>query len=215
MQVLIMQMKWMFWSVLITIFGVGNAMAVQEAEYTVLLKEKAFELRHYAPQIVAETLVDGDFDKAGNKAFMRLFKYISGNNKLHEKVAMTAPVGQQASSQKIDMTSPVGQQQQNGHWMVSFMMPASFTMDTLPEPKDPTVSLREIPARHMAAIRYSGFWREKGYLKNKAQLDAWIRSKSLSVNGEPIWARYDPPFMPWFMRRNEILIPVMPPSTDK
>jgi hypothetical protein len=89
-------------------------MAVEEAEYTVALKEQSFELRRYEPHILAETIVDGDFDSAGNKAFSRLFKYISGNNKSREKVEMTSPVGQGAASEKIDMTSPVGQQRENG-----------------------------------------------------------------------------------------------------
>jgi hypothetical protein len=203
---------WVAWGFLTVICGAGNAMAAEEAKYTVVLKEESFELRRYEAHILAETAVDGDFDSAGNKAFGKLFKYISGENKTRETVDMTSPVGQEAASEQIDMTSPVGQQQDNGRWMVSFMMPASFTLETLPEPKDSTVILRQVPARHIAAIRYSGLWSEKGYLRNKEKLDAWVQDKALSVIGEPIWARYDPPFMPWFMRRNEILLPVMNPS---
>ncbi|MGB8635432.1 MAG: heme-binding protein [Rhodanobacteraceae bacterium] len=186
-------------------------MATEEAQYSVVLKEQNFELRHYAPQIVAETVVDGDFDGAGNKAFGRLFKYISGDNQAREKVAMTAPVGQQAASEKINMTAPVAQQRENGRWVVSFMMPASFTMQTIPQPRDPQVSLRRIPARDMAAVRYTGFWSEKAYLRHRDELLAWIEQKGFSVAGEPVWARYNPPFMPWFLRRNEILVPVMKP----
>lgn len=201
--------------ILITIFGVQSAMAVQEAKYSVVLKEKQFELRHYAPQIIAETAVDSDFDQAGNQAFRRLFKYISGNNIASQKISMTSPVGQQAANQKIQMTTPVGQQREGGRWMVSFMMPASFTMDTLPKPEDPNISLRQIPARYMAAVRYSGVWSEKSYLNHKSTLDSWINHQSLVVAGEPIWAKYNPPFMPWFMRRNEILLPVMPSPENK
>ncbi|MDP5065186.1 MAG: heme-binding protein, partial [Haliea sp.] len=176
------------------------------------LKEESFELRRYEPHILAETVVDGDFEGAGNKAFSRLFKYISGSNTSSEKVAMTSPVGQQPQSEKIDMTSPVGQQQVNDQWVVSFTMPASFTLETLPQPADPAVTLREVPARYMAAVRYSGFWSEKSYRLNKEKLEAWIASQSLTVVGEPAWARYDPPFKPWFLRRNEILVPVADPS---
>jgi hypothetical protein len=111
---LMVHIRWVVWTVFVAIFGVGNAMAVEEAEYTVALKEQSFELRRYEPHILAETIVDGDFDSAGNKAFSRLFKYISGNNKSREKVEMTSPVGQGAASEKIDMTSPVGQQRENG-----------------------------------------------------------------------------------------------------
>jgi hypothetical protein len=132
-------------------------MAIEEAEYTVVFTEQNFELRRYESHILAETFVDGDFDSAGNKAFSRLFKYISGNNKSRKKVEMTSPVDQEAASEKIDMTSPVGQQRVNGRWAVSFMMPASFSLETLPEPEDPSVTLRQVPARHIAAVRYAGF----------------------------------------------------------
>ena len=120
---------------------------------------------------------------------------------------MTAPVSQQPG-EKIDMTAPVGQQKSGDQWVVSFMMPASYDMDTLPVPDDPLVTLRQVPARRMATIRYSGFWSEKNYQKNKIKLDSWIQKEDLAVIGEPLWARYNAPFVPWFMRRNEILIPV-------
>jgi effector-binding domain-containing protein len=197
-----------FWAAIFTLLGAGSAMAGEEAEYTVVLKEDLFEVREYTPHIVAETIVDGDFEDAGGEAFDRLFKYISGNNKSREKVEMTAPVGQAAESQKINMTSPVGQKQVEGRWAVSFMMPASFTLETLPKPNDQNVILRQVPARHMAAVRYSGFWSEEGYERNKAKLDAWIDAKGFITAGEAVWARYNPPFMPWFLRRNEILLPI-------
>lgn len=197
------------------ILGAGNVMAIEEAQYTVVLEEQNFEVRNYEPHVVAETLVNGDFDKAGSKAFSRLFDYISGNNTSSQKIAMTAPVAQEAESEKIDMTSPVGQQQVNGSWAVSFMMPASYSLDTLPVPKDSEVTLRQVPARHMAAVRYSGFWSEKAYTRNKADLDAWIAKNAFRVVGEPIWARYNPPFMPWFLRRNEVLIPIEMPLNNQ
>lgn len=201
--------------VVLALLGADSAMAIEEAEYTVVLKEDPFELRKYEPHILAETIVDGDFEKAGDEAFGRLFKYISGNNKSRQKVEMTSPVGQAATSRKIDMTSPVGQKEENGRWAVSFMMPAYFTLETLPEPKDPNVILRQVPARHMAAVRYSGFWSEKSYLRNKAKLEAWIKKRGFITVGGPIWARYNPPFMPWFLRRNEILVPVGDPAQNK
>lgn len=200
------------WVILLVILGAGNAMAIEEAKYTVVLKEQNFEVREYEPSILAETIVDGAFDNAGNKAFSRLFKYISGNNKSRQKIEMTAPVAQKAESDKIDMTSPIAQQEADGGWAVSFMMPSSFSLETLPEPKDPKVILRQVPARHIAAVRYSGFWSEKGYIHNRAKLEAWINKNRFSVVGEPIWARYNPPFMPWFLRRNEILVPIANPS---
>jgi hypothetical protein len=106
------------------------------------------------------------------------------------------------------MTAPVGQQRRQDQWAVSFMMPATVTMETLPRPKDGTVTLRQVPARRMAAVRYSGTWSEKRYQRHKQQLEAWIQTQGLAATGDAEWARYNSPMTPWFMRRNEILIPV-------
>jgi len=152
--------------------------------------------------------VEGDLEQAGNKAFNKLFRYISGDNRSRDKMAMTAPVSQEAIGEKIKMTAPVGQQRVQERWAVSFMMPASYTLETLPEPEDPDVTLRQVPARRMAAVRYSGFWSEKNYLRYKMELESWIHERGLTIVGDPVWARYNPPFTPWFLRRNEILIPV-------
>jgi hypothetical protein len=143
-------------------------------------------------------------------AFKTLFGYISGNNRSRQKVEMTAPVSQQANREQIKMTAPVGQQPAGDKWAVSFMMPASYTLETLPIPENHKVTLRQVPGRRMAVVRYTGFWSEKGYLDNKLKLEAWIRENELTTVGDPIWARYNPPFTPWFLRRNEILIPVAP-----
>jgi hypothetical protein len=183
-------------------------MATEEAKYTVIRKDGDIEIRQYESQIVAETAVQASLEDAGNLAFRRLFRYISGANKAKTKIAMTAPVGQAADSRKIDMTAPVSQQAGETGDVVSFMMPASYTMETIPDPTDDAVSLRQIPPRRVAAIRYSGRWSEARYEAHKARLDAWIRKENLAPNGKAIWARYNPPFMPWFLRRNEILIPL-------
>jgi hypothetical protein len=198
-------------AVFIMMLGAGNAMATEEAEYLLVLKEQNFELRSYEPHILAETRVDGDFDEAGSRAFGRLFKYISGDNKAREDVQMTSPVSQEAAGEEISMTSPVGQQRERNQWLVSFMMPSSYTIDTIPKPTDLDVTLRQVPARYIAAVQYSGFWSEENYLSNKSALETWIEQQGLQVVGEPIWARYNPPFMPWFLRRNEILIPIANP----
>jgi effector-binding domain-containing protein len=190
------------------IIGTIDAMAIEEAKYEVIKKDDKFEIRDYSAHILAETVVEGNLEDAGNKAFKRLFGYISGDNRPGDKVAMTAPVSQKPRGEKIKMTAPVGQQRVKESWVVSFMMPSSYTMETLPEPEDPKVTLRQVPARRMAAIRYTGFWSEKGYLKHKAELESWIHRMGLTIVGDPLWARYNPPFMPWFLRRNEILIPI-------
>jgi hypothetical protein len=188
--------------------GAIPAMATEEAPYTVIKTDDIFELREYAPQVLAEFIVEGELEDAGNKAFRPLFRYISGDNKSQGKIAMTAPVSQEQKGEKISMTAPVSQQRVQGKWAVSFMMPASYTMETLPTPDDPNIKLRQVPARRVAAVRYSGFWSEEKYLLNKEKLENWIRENRFTVVGEPVWARYNPPFTLWFMRRNEILIPV-------
>lgn len=195
-------------AVTVIISGARCAMAIEEAAYTVVTNENSFEIRDYTAHVLAETVVDANLEDAGNQAFRRLFRYISGDNKSRTKVAMTAPVSQEASSEKIAMTAPVGQQRVQDKWAVSFMMPATYTLETLPEPTDPQVTLRPVPARRMAAVRYSGTWSEKRYLANKKALETWIREKGLTITGDPVWARYNPPFTLWFLRRNEILIPV-------
>ena len=191
----------------VTVFASSSLMAIEEAKYRVVLKDGPIEIRDYEPSIVAETVVSGEFEDAGDSAFRRLFRYIDGNNVSQEEIAMTAPVSQ-GRSEKIAMTSPVGQQSAPGGWAVSFMMPASYTMETIPEPKDDSVAIRQIPAYRAAAIRYSGFWSEKNYQEHLAELNAWLDARDYRRSGEPVWARYDAPFKPWFMRRNEILIAV-------
>lgn len=202
------------WVVTIIVFFIffttigTDTMAIEKAKYTVLETEKDFELRQYEQQIVAETFVAGDFESAGNEGFRRLFKYISGHNKKAQSIEMTAPVTQRADSVKIAMTAPVGQEKKNGRWRVTFLMPSEYTLETLPQPLDERVRLTQDSGRLMAAIKYSGRWSKKLYDENKARLDDHIQKRGLTVTAEPVWARYDPPFMPWFLRRNEILIPV-------
>ena len=193
---------------LLTITGVVPAMATEEAPYTVIKTDDIFELREYAPQVLAEIIVDGNLEGAGNKAFRPLFRYISGDNKSRGKIAMTAPVSQEQKGENISMTAPVSQQSVQGKWAVSFMMPASYTMETLPTPDDSNIKLRQVPARRLAAVRYSGFWSEEKYLLHKEKLEKWIKDNRFTVAGETVWARYNAPFTPWFMRRNEILVPV-------
>jgi len=193
----------------------GEGMANEEAKYTVIMKEGNYELRQYESHIVAETAVDGDFDKAGNDGFRRLFKYISGENQKKQSIAMTTPVSQEAGSEKIAMTAPVSQEQTGGQWRIAFVMPSEYTMDTLPQPVDPKVSLRQVPSRRMAAITYSGTWSRERYEAQKTLLGAFIQKQKLSPLGEPVLARYNSPFTLWFLRRNEVLVPVQGPEEER
>jgi len=198
-------------------------MALEKPRYRVVEVLEEFEVREYEPYLVAETEVTGSREDAGNAGFRRLADYIFGKNEGSRKISMTAPVAQQEGAapagQKIAMTAPVSQQERPGQgpptWTIQFMMPAGLTRETVPRPIDPAVVFREIPGRRMAVISYSGTWSEERYEKHLALLRAAMEKAGLQASGDPIWARYDPPFMPWFLRRNEIQveIPAAPGAT--
>ena len=183
-------------------------MAIEKAKYNILEVENDFEVRQYEPQIVAETFVEGDFEAVGNEGFRRLYKYITGYNQKEQSISMTASVNQEAKSEKIAMTAPVSQEKEGKKWRITFLMPANYTLDSLPSPLDVRVKLKAEPGRRMATVKYSGRWSKNLFEKKKARLKEFINKHGLIQAGEPVWARYDPPFMPWFLRRNEVLIPV-------
>jgi hypothetical protein len=196
------------------------AMAIEQPEYTVVREEGAFELRRYAPYLLAETEVDASFMSAGNVAFGRLFRYISGANTTRTEIAMTAPVEQARDAgggEKIAMTAPVEQARDGDTYRVAFVVPRKYTRETVPQPTDPTVRIREVPARSIAAWRYSGRWTEENFRGYEQELRAKIAALGLKpVPGDSaIIARYDAPFIPWFMRRNEVLIPLLEPLPAK
>jgi len=191
-----------------TITGVGTAMAIEKVKYEIVEKDGKYQLRQYADHIVAQTFVEGSFRDVGNDGFRILAGYIFGKNKRREKIEMTAPVSQEARSEKIEMTAPVNQQAEGDRWRITFIMPSRYTMDTLPEPIDERVQLKRVAGQLTAALKYSGSWSRKRYERKKAQLESIIAAQGLIPVGEPIFARYNPPFMPWFLRRNEVLIPV-------
>jgi hypothetical protein len=191
-----------------TLIYEGPAMAIEEPDYTILESAKDFELRRYNSYIVAETLVEDAFDDAGNEGFRRLFAYISGQNRTKASISMTAPVSQKEDYEKIVMTAPVNQQRTAGNWRITFVMPSEYTMETLPDPLDERVKLKTVESKLVAALKYSGTWSKKRFEKKKERLESLIQERGLRPVGEPVFARYNPPFMPWFLRRNEVLITV-------
>lgn len=178
--------------------------AIEEPAYKVIQTQDAFEVRQYPPYVVAEVVLNAVADEAGNEAFPILAGYIFGKNKGEKTFAMTAPVTQTAVPMKMAMTAPVTQTATPGGQLVQFVLPATVTLATAPEPLDSRVQLREVPAQRVAVIRYSGRWTEANYQEHLALLMQAMRNQQLEWTGEPTYARYDPPFMPWFMRRNEI-----------
>ena len=195
--------------ILFVLTFVGVAMATEEPKYTVLEKEPPFELRSYAPMIVAEVQVNGDLDDASSQGFRLIAAYIFGQNQVNEKIAMTAPVtveDQASKSAKIAMTVPVGIEPNAGKWTVSFVMPSEYTMDSIPKPINPLVQLRQIPAIKKAVIRFSGFYNQQKVDEKTLELEQWIKSRNLQSAGTPNFARYNPPWSLPFMRRNEVMI---------
>jgi hypothetical protein len=185
-----------------------DAMAIEEPRYTVVAQHEGIEVRSYAPYLVAEVVVPGPADAAGNQGFRILAAYIFGENKGDRPIQMTAPVTQIPEPRKIEMTAPVTQAATETGYVIQFTMPAEFTLDTLPEPLDPRVRLKQVPGGRFAVIRYSGTWSEGNYSEHLAKLRQGVEAAGIRTRGEPIYSRYDAPFVPWFMRRNEIWLQV-------
>ena len=186
----------------------GNA--TEEPGYQVVRELDGIELRQYAAYAVAEAVVAGPAGEAGNQAFPILAGYIFGKNKGERKFAMTAPVTQAAVPVKLAMTAPVTQTAAPGGFLVQFVLPKGVTAASAPEPLDARVRLRDVPPSQVAAIRYSGFWSESNYNDHLAKLQTALRGAGLVWSGEAIYSRYNAPFTPWFMRRNEIWLHLAP-----
>ncbi len=179
----------------------------EQQPYDVVEQHDGFELRRYPEHVVAEVELDGSFEDAGNRAFRFLFRYITGANQSQSSVAMTAPVVQEAAaSEKVAMTAPVVQAEgAGGGYVVAFVLPAAMTLETAPVPTDPAVRLRAVPERLAAVVRYSGRWSQGSYERHLAELLEAVSAAGLVPAGAPRFARFDPPFKPWFLRRNEVV----------
>jgi hypothetical protein len=178
--------------------------ATEEPDYEVVRKLDTVELRQYSPYVVAEVVLNSTAEEAGNQAFPILAGYIFGKNKGEKKFAMTAPVTQTAAPVRMDMTAPVTQAAVPGGMLVQFVLPKGVTLASAPEPIDPRVQLRLVPASQWAVIRYSGTWSQSNYQEHLALLKAALDAAGVAKQGEPVLARYNAPFTPWFLRRNEI-----------
>ena len=181
--------------VLVAIMAWTPAVAIEEPEFSVLHSTDEYEVRAYAPYIVAEVDVTGDMNRAGNSAFRVLAGYIFGQNEPGEEMAMTAPV---ASEPLPDGDA----------YTYAFVMERKYDMVSLPKPLDSRIRLVEKSARVMAVRRYSGSWNVATDRQQRAALIAALEADQVATTGEPIMARYDSPWTPGFMRRNEIMIEI-------
>ncbi len=173
-----------------------------EPSYRLELHTNSYDIRVYAPYLVAEVIVPGPAEAASSAGFRLLAAYIFGANGGSQKIAMTAPVTQTPVT--LPMTAPVTQSRADDGFRVHFSMPAGYTLSTLPLPNDPRVKLFEVPAQRVAVHRYSGRWTEQNYAEHLDELRASLSAAGLVPHGEPILARYDAPYVLPFLRRNEI-----------
>jgi SOUL heme-binding protein len=192
------------------IFPGERAMSIEMPDYTLVYKDGALEYRQYAAYLVAETEVTdrSDYSAAGDEGFRRLFRYITGANTNQSKIAMTAPVEQSAAGQKIAMTAPVEQAAAAGGWTVAFVVPRQYNIQSVPLPSNPQVRIREVPAELRAVLRYSGRWTEKQFNRRKTELLDLLAAAGVEAVGEVGTALYNPPYMPPFLRRNEVHVTV-------
>jgi hypothetical protein len=206
-------------ALLVGFLGMESAMAIEEPRYEVSISQAPFELRHYAPTLIAQTIVEGDMDAASNKGFRLIADFIFGNNlaagsEQAAKIAMTAPVTVEPQSSKIAMTAPVTIEPQLGsaqQWRVHFVMPSQYTLANIPKPKNSAVTLHELPSKYFVVHRYSGFNTEARVQEKTHEALAWAKQQSLKVVGTPQLSRYDPPWTLPMFRRNEIMVEVAAP----
>jgi hypothetical protein len=186
----------------------GTVMSdVEQPSYTVVKTDGAIEIRDYAPMIVAEVDVSGPREESISTGFRMIADFIFGNNVSAQKLAMTAPVIQQ-SSEKIAMTAPVIQQGEANSWKVRFVMPASYTLETLPKPNNKQVKISTQPEKRFAVIRFAGSTQNENVAEHEALLRAYLAEHKLRAIAPATYAFYNPPWTLPPLRRNEVMIEV-------
>ena len=178
----------------------------EQPEYRLILADGRFEVREYASLLVAETIQKGSREGALNRGFRELAGYIFAKSRGGDRIAMTAPVIQ--DREEIAMTAPIIQDEAGrDSWRTRFIMPPRYSRMTLPKPAE-GVTISEIPSRRVAALQFSGRAGDTAIAARESELREWIAVRRLQAVGEPEYAFYNSPFIPAFLRRNEILIPV-------
>ncbi|UFZ04135.1 heme-binding protein [Bradyrhizobium ontarionense] len=174
---------------------------VEHPRYEVVSRDGEFEVRAYAPMIIAEADVHGARKPAIEEGFRIIAGYIFGANQGRMKIAMTAPVQQQASAASTthDMTS-------SDRWTVSFVMPASWSLDILPPPADARIKLTALPAQRLVAITFAGSTSDGIIAEKTRELRDYVQRKGLTVTGTPLLAFYNPPWTLPMLRRNEVML---------
>lgn len=182
---------------------------VEQAEYTVIKKTGDYEIRNYPKHIVAQTTVSGQLTQAMNGGFSIVADYIFGGNVKKEKIAMTAPViVKDTISEKIPMTAPVVSRKDGDSQIISFGMPKSYTLESLPSPINPKVQIVEIPEQNLAVASFSWFSNDKRIKKAQEKLLLDLAKDGIKPIGELRYAGYNAPWTPPWMKRNEVMIEI-------
>ncbi len=179
---------------------------IETPDYETVVKDGSFEIRDYPEMIVAQVRRTGTRDKAIRDAFNPLADYIFARQRGGDSISMTAPVTQEPA-EKIAMTAPVTQTEQEGEWVVRFIMPSQYTMEELPKPGG-DVTLDKIPPERRAAVRFSGSWDTELFNRKTDELREWLSGRGIDPIGPPTYAYYNDPFTPGFLRRNEVLFDI-------
>jgi len=168
-----------------------NIMANEEPDYTVLKKESEIEIRQYKNFLTASIEIEGNRKEAIGKGFRFLFKYISGENKNKESISMTIPVMQKSSG--------------NNKWNVSFVVPKKFDIKNAPQPDNVNIQLKNNSDLKVIAITFSGLFSDGNIEENETKLRNYIKEKGIKIEEPAIYAGYNAPWTPWFLKRNEVM----------
>ena len=183
---------------------------VKQPSYVRLTLDGSIEVRDYPALVVAEVTRRGDRNSAVRAGFSPLASYIFAKNRSGDSISMTAPVTQ--TRETIAMTSPVIQTPSAyGSWLVRFIMPEKYTLETLPLAGSDDVRLLQLPPTRRAAIRFSGVATDASIAANEKTLRDWLTARNIMIVGVPTYAYYNDPLTPGPLRRNEVLFDVTMP----
>lgn len=198
--------------VLLFIWAVGSYLVIrniEEPKFTLVESKTGYDIRDYEPYIIAETDVTGDYNDATSNGFRIIADYIFGNNTSRSSIAMTAPVLESKSSEKIAMTVPViDTEKDESTRTISFVLPSEYTLETLPMPNNPQVTITQVDSRKVVVLSFTWYPTAKRVESKKKELLALIEKDGLEVDGEIQVARYNPPLSMPLVLRNEIIIPI-------
>ena len=186
--------------IIIMLFSTPAWAEYEQPSYKVILEQDKFSIRDYSEVIVVETEVVASRRDATSEAFRKLFRYISGNNEANLEISMTSPVAQTLTNQDGEIGK---------NWSVRFFLPRSLSEENIPKPSETGVAVVKLKAQKYGSVSFKGTQNDKKVSENLAKLEAFIAENDYEVSGPPVYAFYDPPFIPWFLRDNEILLPVI------